>query len=89
MNQALRYRRRDNPHVEPERPIAQVVQIVFDASLHLLDLIGFSSESVDLRPSCDPRLDPIPVDVAAHHFLVELIVLNRMRPRAYYRHIAT
>jgi hypothetical protein len=56
MNQTLRYRRHDNPHVEPERPVAQVIQIVFDAPLHLLDLVCLPSVSVDFCPSCYPGL---------------------------------
>jgi hypothetical protein len=86
MNPNHCFRRHDNAHAEPERPSAQVLQIVFDATLHLLDLVCLSSEFAELLPSRDSRFNPAPVDIAVHHFLIELVVLNRIRatlPRMY------
>src|ERR1700744_2914649 len=82
-------RRADDPHVECERPVTQVIQVMFDAPLHLLDAVGLATKAVDLRPTRNTRLDPVAIDIARDHFLIEVVVLECMGTRSYDRHVAT
>ncbi|CAM2144697.1 hypothetical protein PT2222_160130 [Paraburkholderia tropica] len=86
--QSVRNRRRDDAHVEPERPVAQVIEIVRHAQLHFFEPVGFAAKAVDLRPAGDAGLDAVTVDVARHHALVEIVVFERVRTRADHRHVA-
>src|SRR5689334_1520686 len=46
MNKAFDDRGADNPHIEPERPMPQVIQVMRDPPLHLFDAIGFAAKAV-------------------------------------------
>ena len=41
----------DNPQVEPNGPIFEVIQIVFDACFHFFQHFGFTAPSIDLSPT--------------------------------------
>src|SRR5437879_4678808 len=58
------YRFRDDVQVQAQRPVAQVVQVVIDARLHLFQRLGFAALAVDLGPAGDSRLDLVPLHVS-------------------------
>jgi len=45
--------------VEPERPVAHVVQVSIDTLLHLLDRVGLATVAKHLRVACDTRLGKV------------------------------
>src|SRR5262245_65553696 len=46
----------DDAKVHPERPVAEVVEVVLDASTHVVDGLGLAAVAVDLGPAGDARL---------------------------------
>jgi hypothetical protein len=46
----------DDPQIEKEGPIVDIVQVVFNAMLHLLERVGLATTSVDLSPARNARL---------------------------------
>src|SRR5690606_26787340 len=54
----------DDVQVEAQRPLAQVLQVVADASLHVLELRRLASRPVDLGPAGAARPDPVAAHVA-------------------------
>src|SRR5690606_19259145 len=71
----------DDVHVQPERPVAQIGQIVVDALLHFLEAVGLAAPAVDLGPARDAGLDLVPHHVTLDHGAIELVVGHRMRTR--------
>jgi hypothetical protein len=47
----------DDPQIEKERPVVDIVQVVFHASLHLLERVGVATIAVDLSPARNAWLD--------------------------------
>src|SRR5471032_548075 len=86
--QTLEDRREDNFHIQSERPVPEVVQIVCYASLHFFDAIGFAAKAVHLRPPGNTGFDPVAVDVTRYDLLIEIVVFERMRTRSDHRHVA-
>src|SRR6185369_10971427 len=54
----------DDVEVQPQRPVAQVVQVAADAPFHLFQRVGFAAEPVHLGPSRDAGPDLVPDHVA-------------------------
>src|ERR1700677_3065571 len=88
MHQALDDGGRDNSHVQRERPVAEVIQVMLYTSLHFLDPVGFTTKAVDLRPTGNAGFDPVALDVSRHHFLIKVVVFKRMWARPDDRHIS-
>src|ERR1700679_3988815 len=88
MYHALDDRCCDDAHVQRERQIAEVIQVMLNAPLHFFDPIGLAAEAVDLRPTSDTRLDPVTLDVVGHHLLIQIVMLEGVRTRSDDRHIA-
>ena len=82
MSNAFEDGREDDPQIQSERPVAQVVQIVLDPSFHFFNPIRLATEAIDLRPSGNARLDPVAMVIAGDHLLIEIVVFERMRPPA-------
>ena len=59
-----------DPEVEQQRPIVDVVEVVAHAGSHLLDGLGLAAQAVDLGPAGDPGLHAVArqifVDQAAY-----------------------
>src|SRR5438046_7755292 len=68
--------------IELQRPISQVMEIMLDASLHLVERIGLPAQTVDLRQPGDPRPDLVPDHVALDQPAVHLVVRHRVGARA-------
>src|SRR6201999_3018530 len=68
--------------IEQQRPVAQVLQVVLDARLHLLHGIGLAAEAADLRQPGDARAHLVAHHVAADELAVELVVRHRVRAGA-------
>ena len=47
----------DDFHIEPEGPVLDVPEIVFDTFLHFLRCVGFTAPAVDLGPAGDAGFD--------------------------------
>src|ERR1700677_4887853 len=77
-----------NPHIESERPVAQVVQVVLDAQTHLLNGIRFPTKSMNLGPTGYAWTNLVPDHVAADQLAVLLVVGNGVRTRAHETHSA-
>src|SRR5690606_41009748 len=85
---ALEDRLQHDLDVPQQRPVPDVMQVVFDAFLHFLQGIGFTPPAVDLRPAGDTWLDLVAQHVALDLFPVELVVGHRMGSRPHDRHAA-
>ena len=68
--------------VEPQRPVAQVIEVVVDARLHLVERAGLAAVAVDLRPAGDAGLDLVADHVALDQVAVDFVVRHGMRARA-------
>src|ERR1700759_5811786 len=67
------------------------MKIVFDTLPYLLDGLGFSSPSVDLRPAGDARFHAMAGGVVSHRVLIEHVAGlcgGRVGPRPDDRHVA-
>src|SRR5258706_10944998 len=74
------YRPPDDFQVEREGPVAQVVEVVLDAPLHLVHAVGLAAEAVHLRPPGDAWADLVAVKIALDGLPAEVGV--RVGPRA-------
>src|SRR5688572_5856347 len=75
------------PHdleVEADRPVLDVIQVVFDALLER----GVAAPAVDLRPAGDAGLDLVAQHVLRDAVLELLDEVGALRPRADDRHVA-
>src|SRR5512147_2453558 len=77
-----------NLGVEPQRPVLDIKDVVFDAAAHLIEGIRLAAEAVDLRPAGDTRLHFVPPMIAADQLRVLLVVFDRVRSRTDHRHVA-
>src|SRR5262249_42245128 len=77
-----------DPKIEPERPVVDVVQVVFDPAAHLVIGVGFTAEAVDLRPSGDARPDVVAPGVDQDPSFVGALVREGVRTGADERHVA-
>ena len=41
----------DDPEVEPDRPMFEIIQIVLDTCFHFFQRLGFATPTIDLSPS--------------------------------------
>src|SRR4051794_25258200 len=69
--------------VEPQRPVAQVIEVAVDARLHLLDRARLAAQAVHLRAAGEPGAHLVALHVALDQLAVELLVRHRMRARAH------
>src|SRR5438477_13209625 len=72
--------------IELQRPISQVMEIMLDASLHLVERIGLPAQTVDLRQPGDARSDFMPNHVALDQPAVHLVVRHRVGSRGEAAH---
>src|SRR5882672_3716695 len=79
---------RDDPEVEAERPVSQIVEIEIDAAPHLVERIGVAAEAVHLREARDAGPHLVPLHVALDQPAVHLVMRHRVRPRADDAHAA-
>src|SRR5258706_150375 len=82
------YRPPDDFQVEREGPVAQVVEVVLDAPLHLVHAVGLAAETVHLRPPGDAGTDLVADHVALDELAVELVVRDGVRAWADHAHAA-
>lgn len=73
-----------DPHVKPEAPILQIVQIV----LKSLGDRGIAAPSVDLGPTCDSNFQAMPGVVMQNLFQKLLYEIRTLRTGADYTHFA-
>nr|GEU28033.1 hypothetical protein [Tanacetum cinerariifolium] len=76
----------DDPHIEPQRPVAQVIEVVGDARFHLVERVGFATQAVHLGPAGDARLDLVTQHVTLDQLAILFVVRDRMRTRTDYAH---
>ena len=79
---------KNNLDIEPEAPLADVLQIELDAFFHFFQRVGFAAPAVDLRPAGDARLHLMAQHVAFNQRAVLLVMRHRVRTRANNRHPA-
>src|SRR5438552_7606050 len=82
------YRLRDDVQIQAQRPIAQVVEVVINARLHLRERLGLPAVAVHLGPAGDSRLDLVPLHVAPDQLAVHLVVRHGVRPGSDDAHAA-
>ena len=68
------YRHQNNLEIQPEGPVLDIPQVVFNAFLHFFQGICFSAPAVGLGPACDAGFDLVAHHVAEDLFSVEFIV---------------
>src|SRR5262245_2416568 len=84
-------RQQQNLDVEQDRPIVDVMQVTPDTLADLFDGVRLATPSIDLRPACNARFDPVPCSVLIDNILEELacsLCGNSVRSRTYQRHVA-
>ena len=69
--------------VEPQRPVAQVIEIMVDSRLHLVERAGLAAVAVDLGPAGDSGLDLVSNHITFYQIAVDFIVRHGMRPGAH------
>src|SRR3569623_1896294 len=77
----------DDPDVEEERPVVDVVDVVVDATFDRGARRGLAAEAMDLRPACNPRLDALAMGVDGELLAQLLIVRNGMRSWTHEAHL--
>src|SRR3954469_2702684 len=75
------HRAQDDVEVKAQRPVAQVVEIVVDARLHLVERLGLAAQAVHLRPAGDAGLHLVTLHVALDELAVGLVVRHCVRAR--------
>ena len=60
LSQRNNHRLQDDPEVEDRAPVIDVPEVVFDATLHLFDLAGFTAKTIYLCPTRQARFDVMP-----------------------------
>ena len=68
--------------IEPQRPVAQVVEIMIDTRLHLVEGSGFAAIPVDLGPAGNTGFDLVADHVAFDQIAIDFIVRHGMRAGA-------
>src|SRR5579883_3632359 len=79
---------RENFKVQPERPIVDIVEVVFDAPAHLVVAGDLAAEAADLRPAGNARLDVVPARILGDAPFVKLVMRKGVRPWPDQRHVA-
>src|SRR5215211_7899196 len=65
-------------HVQPQRPVVDVIEVVFDSAAHLVVGIGLAPQSIDLGPAGDSRLDVVAAGIEGNLLLVFAVVGKRV-----------
>src|ERR1041385_8126464 len=73
------------PH---ERPISNVLEVVFDTLFHLVDRVRFAAPAVHLGPTRDSGLDLVPEHVTVDFRPVDLVVSDCMWARSDDAHVS-
>ena len=68
--------------VEPQRPVAQVIEIVVDPGLHLVEGAGLAAVAIDLGPAGDSGLDLVSNHITFYEVAVDFVVRYGMRAGA-------
>jgi len=64
------------------------MQVELHPLLHFVQRPGLAPQAMDLGPTGDPWLDPMPPEIAVDDPAIIIVVGNRMRPRADQLHCA-
>src|SRR5689334_210502 len=72
--------------IEEQRPIFDIVDIIFHSSFHLCHGLCFTAEAAHLRPPGYAGLHSMTCEVAANELRILLIVIACMRPGPNQRH---
>src|SRR5262245_65454622 len=75
--------------VKPQRPVLNVIEIHLDTPAHLFGILGWSTQSMDLRPSREARLDTMPAGVAIEALVIVVVVLQCVRAWPHQGHLPT
>ena len=70
MDQAKDNGHHQNPEVEPQRPVLDIIEIMLHAGAHLLETVGLAPEPADLRPAGDTGLDAMATEIAVKYACV-------------------
>jgi hypothetical protein len=71
----------DDLQIEPQTPVVDVSEVVFDPGLHRIKRLRRTPQSVYLRPTGNTRLNFMTPHAGFHQILVVLVVSQRMGPR--------
>src|SRR5258706_9071902 len=80
------YRPPDDFQVEREGPVAQVVEVVLDAPLHLVHAVGLAAETVHLRPPGDAGTGLVADRFALYELGVGFSVCHGLRGGGHHAH---
>src|ERR1700680_3652219 len=87
MHEAHKWRRGDDFEVQPERPVLDVIEIHLHAPTHLLGIISWPAQTVDLRPPGEARFDAMPAGITVQPIPEVVIVREGVWPRSYQGHL--
>src|SRR5205823_10079464 len=71
----------DDLDVPEEAPVADVLEVVLDALLHLVHGVRLAAPAVHLSPAGDARFDLVTEHVAVNLRAIELVMGDGVRPR--------
>src|SRR6185437_5330713 len=64
VDEADEERATEDPEVEPDRPVLDVVEVVLHALVHPVERRRLAAPAIDLSPASDAGLDAVAVEVA-------------------------
>src|ERR1700733_15486454 len=79
---------RHNLEIEKQAPIIYIPEVAINSPLHLLDARRLTPITLDLGPTCYPRLDVEPEGILREQIAVVIVVRQRMGPRSHQGHIS-
>ena len=79
---------KQNLHVEPQRPMPQIVQVVLYAQTHVFYGRCLSAIAMDLSPAGHSGANLMPDHVAANQLSIQLVVRDRVRTWTHEAHLA-
>src|SRR5437868_10359206 len=69
-----------DPNVEPEGPMVDIIFVELDTALRALDRTDFAAQTFHLGIAGDPGLHSMAAGIAAHRFVVETVADHHLRP---------
>src|SRR5262245_2392034 len=72
------WRHQQNPKIQGQRPVVDVLDVARDPRLHLRERLGVAAMTANLRETRDSRLDPMPAHVMGNLGGVAIVVHHRV-----------
>lgn len=81
-------RQQDNPRIEPETPVLEVPDIIFNTVIDILKHFDFAPVTMDLCPAGNSGLQEVADHIMLKKLRIVVGMFHHVRTRAYHAHIA-